>query len=45
MRRPRHFLILVLAIGVISLHARAGTQNATIVGAVYVRSSGAIESV
>ncbi len=42
MRRPRHFLILVLAIGVISLHARAGTQNATIVGAVYVRSSGAI---
>src|SRR6266852_1294719 len=42
MRSPRHFLILVLAIGVISLHARAGTQNATIVGAVYVRSSGAI---
>ncbi|MGH9713117.1 MAG: carboxypeptidase regulatory-like domain-containing protein [Candidatus Acidiferrales bacterium] len=41
MRTPRHFVILALAIGVISLHAWAGTQNATITGSVYVRSSGA----
>ncbi|MGB0000059.1 MAG: carboxypeptidase-like regulatory domain-containing protein, partial [Candidatus Acidiferrales bacterium] len=40
MRTHRHALILVLAIGLISLHARGGTQNATVTGSVYARSSG-----
>lgn len=42
MRKPSHFLILVLALGVINFHAWGGTQNATITGAVYERSSGAV---
>jgi hypothetical protein len=40
MRTHRHPLILVLAIGLISLHAWGGTQNATVTGSVYARSSG-----
>ena len=35
----RHPLILVLAIGLISLHAWGGTQNAIVTGSVYARSS------
>jgi len=42
MRPYRHPFILALAMCVFGLNARAGTQNATVTGSVYVRSSGAL---